>query len=224
MEHPLTEEYFAEYIEQKRKLINRSLEAYFTKILSEVKDRNIYPIVEMLRNYTMRGGKRVRPILIAAGYELFYGQGDYIYDIATSIEMTQSFFLIHDDIMDRSDIRRGYPSFHKEMENMLGNIRDRSHLAMSLAIVAGDLAVDYSYDTIVHSEAPMEKKLEALEQITEIIKITGYGEGLDVYTGSGYVMKRPFLCQDNRCFQIQSCFCKAIEAQLWLIPGSSLIS
>lgn len=189
MEHPLTEEFFTEYIEQKRKLINRSLEAYFTKILLGVKDRNISPIVEMLKNYTMRGGKRVRPILIVAGYELFYGQGDYIYDIATSIEMTQSFFLIHDDIMDRSDIRRGYPSFHKEMETMLGNIRDRNHIAMSLAIVAGDLAVDYSYDAIIRSEAPIEKKMDALEQITEIIKITGYGEGLDVYTGSGYVMK-----------------------------------
>ncbi len=189
MEHLLTEEDFQHYLEDRRRHINASLESYFKKVLSDVKDNNMYPIVDMIRSYTMRGGKRVRPILIAAGFELFYGQGDYIYDIATSIELAQSFFLIHDDIMDRSDIRRGFPAFHKEMENMLSNVRDREHLAMSLAIVAGDLSIDYCYDTIVHSESPPEKKLEALEQITEIIKITGYGEGLDVYTGSGYVLK-----------------------------------
>ncbi|MCL4345306.1 MAG: polyprenyl synthetase family protein [Candidatus Thermoplasmatota archaeon] len=174
------------FMESRKGKVNLYLEKYFDEIYSEVKDREMSKIVDLLRTYTVRGGKRVRPILVAAGYQFFGGKSDDIYGAAISIEISQSFFLIHDDIMDRSDLRRGFRSFHREIEELIGNVRDREHIAESLAIVGGDLAVDYSFDAILRSGIDDERKLKAVRELVDIIKITGYGEGLDVYSGTGY--------------------------------------
>ncbi|MGP6206899.1 polyprenyl synthetase family protein [Cuniculiplasma sp. SKW3] len=174
------------FMEAHREKINRHLREYFDQIYGEVKDREMEKIVDLIRTYTVRGGKRVRPILVAAGYQLFGGKSEDIYGVAISIEISQSFFLIHDDIMDRSDLRRGFKSFHREVEDIIGNVRDKEHIAESLAIVGGDLAVDYSFDAIMRSGIDDQRKIKAIRELIEIIKITGYGEGLDVYSGTGY--------------------------------------
>jgi geranylgeranyl diphosphate synthase type I len=176
---------FNNYIETERIKINDSLERYFDRALKEVNDKEMFKIVNQLKDYTMKGGKRVRPLLIVSAYRMFGGKGDEIYDAAISIELSQSFFLIHDDIMDRSDLRRGFKSFHRKIEDMLGDIKDKEHMAESLAIVAGDLAVDYSFDALMKSNFAVDLKLRAMEELIEIIKITGYGEGLDMYSSAG---------------------------------------
>ncbi len=174
------------FMESRKDKINFYLKEYFDQIYSEVRDREMEQIVDLLRKYTLRGGKRVRPILISAGYQMFGGNSEEIYRAATSIEISQSFFLIHDDIMDRSDLRRGFKSFHREVEDLIGDVKDREHIAESLSIVAGDLAVDYSFDTILRSGLEERRKIMAMKELVDIIKVTGYGEGLDVYTGTGY--------------------------------------
>ena len=98
-------EKFKKYMNAEKNRINDALEEYFQFVLNDVKDNEMIKIVRELRNYTMNGGKRVRPILIATAYRMFGGKGDEIYKAAISIELSQSFFLIHDDIMDRSDLR-----------------------------------------------------------------------------------------------------------------------
>lgn len=179
------QEAFFTYMENERNRINNALERYFNKISGEVNDKHMGKIVDELRDYTLSGGKRVRPILIVAAYRMFGGTGDEIYDAAISIELSQSFFLIHDDIMDRSDLRRGKKSFHRRVEDIIGNVKDREHMAEALAIVAGDLAVDYTFDSLLQADFPADKKLMALKELVEIIKVTGYGEGLDMFSSSG---------------------------------------
>ncbi|MHB1440103.1 MAG: polyprenyl synthetase family protein [Cuniculiplasma sp.] len=189
MTDPKKSEKFKEYLEVERLKINQSLQDYFQVIIDGVNDREMKKIVTEIRNYTMNGGKRVRPILIATAFRMFGGRGDEIYRAAISIELSQSFFLIHDDIMDRSDLRRGFKSFHRKVEEMLGDIKDREHMAESLAIVAGDLAVDYSFDALTRSNFPLTVKFKALQQLVEIIKVTGYGEGLDMFSSAGVKLK-----------------------------------
>ncbi len=181
---------FSKYMESERNKINDAIERYFDRILNEVRDQHMLKIVDELRAYTVSGGKRIRPILIVAAYRMFGGKGDEIYDAAISIELSQSFFLIHDDIMDRSDLRRGKKSYHRKVEDIIGNVKDREHMAEALAIVAGDLAVDYSFDSLLESDFPTEKKLRALRQLVEIIKVTGYGEGLDMLSSAGVKLKQ----------------------------------
>ena len=59
------------------------------------------------------GGKRIRPVLMLMGYNLYREGVASIYDPATAIEVYHNHTLLHDDLMDRSDVRRGKPTVHK---------------------------------------------------------------------------------------------------------------
>ena len=59
------------------------------------------------------GGKRIRPVLMLMAYNLYKEDVSSIYDPATGIEVYHNHTLLHDDLMDRSDMRRGKPTVHK---------------------------------------------------------------------------------------------------------------
>ena len=62
-------------------------------------------------DYTLRlGGKRIRPTLLLAGNALFGGDTEQVRDAALGIETFHNFTLLHDDLMDRSPLRRGQPT------------------------------------------------------------------------------------------------------------------
>src|SRR5579872_6779227 len=69
-------------------------------------------VAEALRELTMRGGKRMRPVLLAAAYEGCGGEGGSVAvaQVGASLELFQAYLLTHDDWMDRDDLRRGGPS------------------------------------------------------------------------------------------------------------------
>lgn len=58
------------------------------------------------------GGKRIRPVLTLLACELFDGDYRNALDAATGIEIFHNFTLLHDDVMDKADIRRGKPTVH----------------------------------------------------------------------------------------------------------------
>lgn len=67
------------------------------------------PIVYVLS----MGGKRLRPVLMLMAYNLYKEQVDDIWEPATGIEMYHNYTLLHDDLMDRADRRRGKQTVHK---------------------------------------------------------------------------------------------------------------
>ena len=92
------------------------------------------------------GGKRVRALL--AYHSFVFAGGDpadpRILDLGAAIEFFQTAALIHDDILDRSDTRRGQPSVHRAFEALhaeSGWGLDREHFGVSAAILTGDLAL-----------------------------------------------------------------------------------
>jgi geranylgeranyl diphosphate synthase type II len=78
-------------------------------------------------------GKRIRPLLLLAACNMFEGDVDMALDPAFGIQMFHNFTLVHDDIMDNSDVRRGRPSVHKKYSE-------------NNAIISGDLMMIYAYD------------------------------------------------------------------------------
>lgn len=149
--------------------------------------RDIHPegarIVEYLEKYSMRGGKRIRPACIIAGYRAVGGDSDDIFPASTSIEALQSYLLIHDDIMDEDEKRRGGPSLHVmyrnyHQENSFKG--DAQKFGESIGIIAGDLANSYAVDQITRSSFDPEIKIEALQKFEEIDRRTGFGQTLDI--------------------------------------------
>jgi geranylgeranyl diphosphate synthase type II len=64
-----------------------------------------------------QGGKRIRPILMMMAYELYQKDVDKILNQAAAIEIYHNFTLLHDDLMDCADKRRGNPTVHVKWNN-----------------------------------------------------------------------------------------------------------
>jgi len=72
------------------------------------------------------GGKRLRPVLTLIANDMFGGTEDKAIHAALAVEVFHNFSLVHDDIMDKADIRRGKPTVHKKWNE-------------TIAILSGDL-------------------------------------------------------------------------------------
>ncbi|WP_030611919.1 polyprenyl synthetase family protein [Streptomyces sclerotialus] len=98
------------------------------------------------------GGKRVRPLLCVTGWRAAGGRGDPAdaVRLAASIELAHACALIHDDIMDAADSRRGRPTVHRLLadNHQLPSLAER--FGLGGAILVGDLALVWS-DELLHT-------------------------------------------------------------------------
>ncbi|MBN2341560.1 MAG: polyprenyl synthetase family protein [Deltaproteobacteria bacterium] len=124
--------------------VNVRLAYHFDTLLAQQPAELFFPapqlaITDEVRALTLRGGKRIRAALMTAGYELFAGnalKNNSLVDCACAMELLQTYFLIHDDIMDNDAERRGGPSVHVSLSNTFRN----ETVGRNQAILAGDLA------------------------------------------------------------------------------------
>ena len=74
----------------------------------------------------MAGGKRLRPILVLATYQLFKNDIEKCMPFAVAIEMVHNFSLIHDDLpgIDNDDFRHGKPTNHKQLMKQLQYLQE----------------------------------------------------------------------------------------------------
>ena len=79
------------------------------------------------------GGKRIRPLLMLMGYNLYRDDVDPIINNALALETYHNFTLLHDDLMDKSDMRRGNPTVHKKWND-------------NTAILSGDTMLIMAYE------------------------------------------------------------------------------
>ncbi len=91
-------------------------------------------------NYIMSGGgKRVRPILVLLSCEAFGGDVNNAADAAIAVEILHNFTLVHDDIMDNANTRRGKETIHKKWDT-------------NAAILVGDELIGLSYRSLLRSK------------------------------------------------------------------------
>lgn len=113
------------------------LEEYFKEITWQKEPQNLYnPIYYTL----LQGGKRLRPRLVFMSTKLFGGNLTEALHPAAAFEMLHNFTLIHDDIMDNADIRRGQPTVYRQWN---GNI----------AILSGDALATLALQEMLHTNA-----------------------------------------------------------------------
>ncbi|MCT2089049.1 polyprenyl synthetase family protein [Micrococcus terreus] len=106
------------------------------------------PMVESIARLSA-GGKRMRALLCWWGWQGAGGGPDHpgILDAAVALELFQAAALIHDDVVDRSDTRRGAPSVHRAFESLhrrSGWRQDPAHFGVAAAILTGDLCLALS--------------------------------------------------------------------------------
>lgn len=93
-------------------------------------------LYRMMRDYPERGGKGMRPFLCTTSCRAFAGDEDEALLTAASLELFQNWILIHDDIEDGSEMRRGAPALHKKYDWTLAlNTGDALHARMWQALL-----------------------------------------------------------------------------------------
>ncbi|MBD2758657.1 polyprenyl synthetase family protein [Yimella sp. cx-573] len=112
-------------------------------------------------NALLRGGKRLRAGFCYWGYRAAGGpHSESIIQVATAMEVFQAAALLHDDVMDRSDTRRGMPTAHRQLaalhrEN--GWDGDAERFGEAAAILAGDLCLNWTDELYSTSGLPTDE-------------------------------------------------------------------
>ncbi|CAB5240117.1 unannotated protein [freshwater metagenome] len=143
------------------------------------------PVSKALSEYLLDGGKRLRPLFAYSG---FIGAGasptpEYIRAFA-SLELLQGCALIHDDLMDGSDTRRGKPAIHRLFESMHlrdGGSSSAQQFGQAAAILLGDLALVYSDRMLHESGVPTASLISSFSIHDEMRVELMAGQYLDVY-------------------------------------------
>jgi len=103
--------------------------------------------------------------------------------LAVAYEIIHAGWLIHDDIIDEDDMRRGGPSMHKLFKDWFkskGVKNDFEHLGLSIAILSGDTAVFMAKKNLVTSGLPPTVIIQVLQDFYYTMINTVYGESIDV--------------------------------------------
>ena len=130
------------------------------------------------------GGKRLRPAFCYWGYRGAGGEdGDAIIEAAAALELFQACALIHDDVMDGSDTRRGQPAAHRRFASMHrteGWVGDPEAFGMGAAILLGDLCLSWSDELLCSSGLPAELLLRGRHVFEEMRTELMGGQYLDL--------------------------------------------
>jgi len=172
-----TEVSFTKYLEKSANKIELYIKEYFNT-WSKKNDRTtprVLPLVTLLKE-GCTGGKRIRGTLVSLGYDLAntheLKENEEVMKVAAAYEIFQTAILAHDDIIDKSRMRRGQPTIYVKLGG--------DHYGVSQTISLGDLGFFMAYKSIAESTFPDFLKVKTLDFFSEKLMQTVLGQMLDV--------------------------------------------
>jgi geranylgeranyl diphosphate synthase type I len=162
-------------IDARREVVNDAV----TEELPIIRPERLY---EASRYLLDAGGKRLRPTILLLAAEAIEDAAplseDYrsfpadagpidVMSAAVSIEIIQSFTLIHDDIMDDDDMRRGVPAVHNEYD-------------LETAILAGDTLYSKAFESMLETDAPADRSVRAISELATTCTKICEGQAFDI--------------------------------------------
>jgi geranylgeranyl diphosphate synthase, type I len=171
--------------EQIKNKIEATLRGYMDSLGSIYPLDRISPdIASLLKDFVLRPGKRVRPVLFVASYLGFAKKArPGLYTSCLSIELLHDFMLIHDDIIDKSDTRRGKPSMHRMIDRRIAGFRGLKFNGQDLSIVIGDILYAVAIHTFLAIQEEPTRKEKGLKRFIEAAMYTGSGEFIELMYG-----------------------------------------
>lgn len=175
---------FETWMAATRQRVDEALESFFREKFSEAEQLSAESreLVQEVWSLTMRGGKRLRPIVISASFAAVAPEQDLAKTtcVGAALELLQSYLLIHDDWMDQDSERRGGPAAHY----VFAERHDDVHLGASLGVLAGDLASTYSWELLLAAPFPRSRRDEALALFVQLQTEVFAGQQLDLIAHS----------------------------------------
>jgi geranylgeranyl diphosphate synthase type I len=174
---------FGSYVVRVRREVEARLGEFFEARRAEARGRgaDVAAVAEGVQQLTMRGGKRLRAVLLAAGYEACGGEGgsQVVAMAGVSLELFQTYLLAHDDLMDRDDVRRGGPSLPALMRARFG-----VELADAMTILGGDLASAWAQRALFEADLPAKNLMLASQELGQVHDQVVSGQILDMRSAS----------------------------------------
>ena len=175
----------------------------------------LVPVADAIEDFVLGGGKRLRPAFAYWGYRGAGGvDSDELVNTVSALEFVQASALIHDDVMDDSDTRRGEPAMHRRFARTHqdnGWQGDRDTFGRSVAILLGDLALVWSDELLqgggldpavvargrpvfdeMRTEVTAGQYLDIVGQATGDVSV-GWAGTVARYKSAKYTVERPLL-------------------------------
>ena len=128
-------------------------------------DRQPASLYEPVKYVLSLGGKRIRPVLMLLGYNLWREHPEDILMPAIGLETYHNYTLLHDDLMDKADMRRGHETVHRRWD-------------ANKAILSGDSMLVLAYERV--AQVPAEKLRDVLDLFTVTALEIGEGQEYDM--------------------------------------------
>lgn len=145
-----------------------TIESFKQHIESEIqglfKKRSPIGLYQPMTYLLESGGKRIRPLLVLLSCQVVGGSIQDSLPAAAALELFHTFTLVHDDIMDHDDTRRGKPTVHNQWDE-------------STAILAGDGLIILAYESLLKIRHP--KLLAVMKEVTTGLMELHEGQALD---------------------------------------------
>ena len=145
---------------------------------------NLRPLVDALTAFLLDGGKRLRPAFAYWGWRGAGGRdSDEIVTAVSALEWVQACALIHDDVMDGSDTRRGQPAMHRRFATLHRGsdwLGDADGFGTAMAILLGDVCLIWADEVLNTSGLPTEALLRGQPVYDEMRTEIMAGQYLDV--------------------------------------------
>lgn len=128
-------------------------------------EREPQTIYDPIRYVLSLGGKRIRPVLMLLAYNMYKDNPEHILMPACALETYHNYTLLHDDLMDNADVRRGKPTVHRKWN-------------ANAAILSGDTMQVLAYQRLAQCDE--DKLPELLHLFTETALQIGEGQQYDM--------------------------------------------
>ena len=120
----------------------------FNQALAELPlDRQPEGLYKPVKYVLSLGGKRIRPVLMLMAYELYKEDVESILPTALGLEMYHNYTLLHDDVMDKAEMRRGKPTVHQVWDENTAILSGDSMLVLAYQLM-GQARPDYLKDVL----------------------------------------------------------------------------
>ena len=175
-------EKFKEFYSKEKNALETEINHFHETFIQE-NNPMVRDNLERFKNINSEG-KRIRGILVLLGYYLETGETAYSIPLAMAYEIFQTAILVHDDVIDKDEKRRGKPTIHyenmKNYQKFSNSKEEVTHLGNSIGICMGDYGL-YTANQVIAKSYEQDKNLgKILQYFNDTVLKTIKGELLDV--------------------------------------------
>ncbi|MHA1193717.1 MAG: polyprenyl synthetase family protein [Promethearchaeota archaeon] len=187
-----------EFLRKEKSAIDLYLEDYFSNLNNEEEEILLKDFTSQLKTFILnKKTKRLHPILLIAAFIGIVNpiylddQIEKIRKVSLSIELLHNAHLIHDDLLDADEVRRGKPTFHIQLKNDINKIyKDSAMLkhnefinmyGRDISILGGTQGYILGLNVIKDSKFPDNLKLMAINEYTSAVDYLMKGQILEEY-------------------------------------------